>query len=145
MNGNSTTKTVAGEIRNISATLHEMKEEAVRFLQTRIGLLKSELQEKLPTLKIAALLAGAGALLLGTAWLLFSSALVAAAALLFRESDYRWVFAFLSVTLLYGILGGIALYLAKREFDLKSLAPERTIEVLKGDKLWLQGEINSRV
>lgn len=144
MNGNSPNG-VAGELRNISATLHEMKDEAARFVQTRLLLFKSEMQEKLPHLKVAAVLAVAGTLLLLTTWLLFSSALVAVAAVLFKDSDYRWVFAFLSVGLLYALIGGIALYLAKREFAARSLVPERTIDILKGDKIWIQGEANSQV
>ena len=143
MNGNSPTG-VAGELRNISATLHEMKDEALSFVHTRVLLLKSELQEKLPHLKTAAVLAVAGALLLVTTWLLLGAALVAVAALLFKDSDYRWIFAFLSVGLLYGVLGGIFLYLAKREFAARSLVPQRTIEVLKDDKIWIQEEANSQ-
>ena len=139
MNGNASHST-ATELRNISATLHEMKDEAARFVRTRVLLLKSELQEKLPHLKVAAVLAVTGSVLLLTTWLLLSSALVAVAAILFRDSEYRWVFAFLSVGVLYAIFGGILLYLARREFAARSLVPERTIDILKGDKIWIQGE-----
>lgn len=142
MNSNSPNN-VAGELRHISATLHEMKNEAASFVRTRLKLLKSELQGKLPYLKVAAVLAVAGSFLLLTTWLLFSSALVAVAAILFKDSEYRWPFAFLSVGLLYAVLGGICLYLAKREFASRSLVPQRTIDVLKGDKIWIQGEARS--
>lgn len=135
-----TTNSLASDIRNISEVLHEMKDEATQFVQTRIALLKGELQEKLPTLTTAAILTAAGALLLATAYLLLTLALVALAAIVFNDSDYRWVFAFLSVGFLWSLTGGVALFSAKRKFAVKGLMPRRTVEVLKGDKIWLESE-----
>ena len=140
-----TTNSLASDLRNISAVLHEMKVEATQFVQTRIALLKAELQEKLPTLTTAAILTAAGALLLATAYLLLTLALVALAAIIFKDSDYRWVFAFLSVGLLWSLTGGVALFSAKREFAVKGLLPRRTLEVLKGDKIWLESEAKSQL
>ena len=140
-----TASSLAAEIRNISGVLHDMKDEASRFVQTRFGLLKAELQEKLPTLKIAAILAALGAVLLATAYLLLTEALVAFVAILFKDSTYSWVFAFLSVGLLWVLLGGIALFFARREFALKGIMPRRTVEVLKADKIWLETEAKSQV
>ena len=41
--------------RSITGIMSEMKEEAKYFVQTRIAMLKQEIQEKLARLKIAAL------------------------------------------------------------------------------------------
>ena len=136
---------VGGEIRNISATLHEIKDEASQFVQTRFTLLKSELREKLPNLKLAAVLGTAGALFVLTAYLLLTLALVALVAVLFKESDYRWVFALLGIAILWSVAGGIALYFAKREFGPQGIAPRRTFEVLKGDKIWLEKEAKNQL
>jgi uncharacterized membrane protein YqjE len=126
--------------RSLGAIIAEMKRELKEFAQTRFEMLKTELQEKVKTLKIAAALAGLGGLLLGTAYLLFTMALVGLAVAFFRDNPYRWFFAFAIVAVLWTVLGGIAAYFAKREFELKGLAPRKTIEVLKGDKLWIQSE-----
>lgn len=131
--------------RSLAAIIAEMKEELKEFVQTRSRMLKAEVQEKFTALKIAAPLAGVGALLLGTAYLLFTMALVALVAALFRDNPYRWCFAFAAIAVLWGLLGGIAAYLAKREFQLKGLLPKRTLELLKGDKLWLQAEAKSQI
>ena len=106
---------------------------------------RAELQEKLKTLKIAAPLAGLGALLLGTAYLLFTMALVGLVVAFFRDNPYRWFFAFAAVAVLWTLLGGIAAYFAKREFELKGLMPRKTIEVLKEDKLWIQAEAKNQL
>jgi hypothetical protein len=42
-------------------------------------------------------------------------------------------------------LGAVALYIAKREFEVNRLMPQKTIEILKGDKLWLQREARNHL
>jgi hypothetical protein len=49
------------------------------------------------------------------------------------------------VGVVWALFGGVAAYFAKRELELKTLAPKRTIEVLKGDKVWLQREVKNQV
>jgi len=131
--------------RSLAAIVTEMKEELKDLVQTRIEMFRTELQEKLKTLKIAAPLAGLGALLLGTAYLLFTMALVGLVVAFFRDNPYRWFFAFAAVAVLWTLLGGIAAYFAKREFELKGLMPRKTIEVLKEDKLWIQAEAKNQL
>ena len=131
--------------RSLAAIITEMKEELKDLVQTRIEMFRAELHEKLKTLKIAAPLAGLGALLLGTAYLLFTMALVGLVVAFFRDNPYRWFFAFAAVAVLWTLLGGIAAYFAKREFELKGLMPRKTIEVLKEDKLWIQAEAKNQL
>ena len=127
--------------KNVTTLLTEMKQEIQAFVQTRLTMLKVELQEKVRTLKAAAPLAAVGALLLLTAFLLFTLAVVALVYVALPDNVYRWFLAFLAVAVLWTILGGIAAYLAKRELEAKGLVPKRTVEVLKEDKLWIQSEV----
>jgi uncharacterized membrane protein YqjE len=131
--------------RSLGAIVAEMKDELKEFAQTRIEMFKAELHEKLKTLKIAAPLAALGALLLATAYLLFTMALVGLAVAFFAASPYRWLFAFAAVAVLWTILGGTATYFAKREFELKGLMPRKTIGVLKEDKIWIQAEAKNQL
>jgi uncharacterized membrane protein YqjE len=135
----------ANNDRSLGAIMSEMKQELKDFVQTRVEMLKQEVQEKLGRLKIAAPLAAGAVLLLLTAYLLITLALVAAVSAAFANSPYRWVFGFGSVGVVWAFLGGMAAYFAKRELELNTLAPKRTIEVLKGDKLWLQTEVKNQV
>lgn len=127
--------------KNVTTLLTEMKQEIQAFVQTRLTMLKVELQEKVRILKTAAPLAAIGALLLLTAFLLFTLALVALVYVALPDNSYRWFLAFVAVAVLWTILGGAAAYLAKRELELKGLLPKRTVEVLKEDKLWIQSEV----
>ena len=131
--------------RNISEVLTDIKTELKDFVQTRIAMFKAELQEKVQTIKTVAPLAAVAAVLLGTAYLLLTLALVGLAAAFLPDNQYRWFLAFLAVAVLWAILGGIAAYLAKREFEIKGLLPKRTIEVLKDDKVWVQAEVKNQI
>src|SRR4051812_45215588 len=131
--------------RSLADIIAEIKDELKEFAQTRIEMFKAELQEKTKTLKIAAPVAALGALLLGTGYLLFTLALVGLAVAFFPDNRYRWFFAFAIVAVLWTLVGGIAAYFAKREFELKGLMPKKTIEVLKGDKIWIQMEVKNQL
>jgi energy-coupling factor transporter transmembrane protein EcfT len=122
-----------------------MKQDLKEFVETRIAMVKSEFRDKLVHWKVAAPLAGAGVVLLGTAYLLITLALVALAAVFIGDTPYRWFFALLGVGVLWTVLSGISLYIAKREFELNRLMPQKTMAVLKGDKLWLQNEARSQI
>jgi uncharacterized membrane protein YqjE len=137
--------TDTGNDRSFAAIVAEMKEELKEIAQLRIEMFKAEVREKIKILKIAAPLAGLGALFLGTAYFLFTMALVGLVVAFFRDNTYRWFFAFAAVAVLWTLLGAIAAYFAKREFELKSLLPNRTIEVLKEDKIWIQAEARNQL
>jgi uncharacterized membrane protein YqjE len=134
----------ANNFKDLSTLLTELKEEFKDFLQTRLKMLKAELEEKIKMVKTAAPFAVVGILLLGTAYLLFTMALVGLVVAFLANNPYRWCFAFLTVALLWSILGGIAIYFAKRDLEFKGLIPKRTVEVLKGDKLWIQSGVKGR-
>jgi|GraSoiStandDraft_30_1057271.scaffolds.fasta_scaffold139936_3 uncharacterized membrane protein YqjE len=126
--------------RSLASILSEMKVELQEFVQTRLELLKSELEEKVSSIKAAIPLAVIGALFLSTAFLVFSLALVALVAVGFDDNPYRWFFGALIVCVLWCVIGAVALYSVIRRFRKQTLVPTKTIEVLSGDKLWLRDE-----
>jgi uncharacterized membrane protein YqjE len=127
--------------KSVAALFAEMKQELQDFVQTRVTMFKVELQEKVRVVKAAAPLAVIGAVLLLTAYLLFTLALVSLVFAFLPDNAYRWCIAFAAIGLLWLILGGIAGYMAKRELEVKGLLPKRTVEVLKEDKVWIQAEV----
>jgi Putative Actinobacterial Holin-X, holin superfamily III len=131
--------------RSIAQVLSDTKDELKQFVDTRIAMLKTELQEKLKMLKVAAPLAAAGVVLLVTAYLLFTLSLVGLVFAFLPNNDFRWCLALFAVAVLWSLLGGVAAYFAKREFELKGVIPNRTIRVLKGDKIWIQAEVKNRI
>jgi len=131
--------------RNLASLLSEMKDGVSDFLRTRLSMMSTELREKSKNLKTAALLAVGGLLLLSTAYVLITLALVGLVVAAFPANPYRWFFAFLAVGLFWTISGGIAAYFAKRELEIRGLLPQRTIAVLKGDKVWVEAEMKKQI
>ena len=127
--------------RSLSEILADMKDELQEFARTRIELFRSELRERFETIKSALPLAVAGALLLMTAFFLFSFALVGLLAAAFGDNPYRWFLSALIVGVLWSMCGGAAAFLAKQRLTRQALMPEKTIQVLNGDRVWLQKEI----
>lgn len=131
--------------KNVAALLSEMKEQLKEFAQTRFAMLKAELQEKVRVAKASAPLAVIGILLLSTAYLLLTIALVGLIAAAFPHNPFRWAIAFGLIGVLWAILGAGAAYAAIRAIMSKGLAPRRTVEVLKADKLWFQSEVKNQI
>lgn len=131
--------------RSIAVVLNDLKQELKDFLETRIQLLKSEIQEKMAMLKLAAPLAVVAIVFAGTAYLLLTLALVDLVSVAFLNNTYRWFLAFLIVGVVWLIVAAMAGYFALREMRARELAPQRTIQVLKGDKAWLQSEAKSQI
>ncbi len=126
--------------RSLADILAEMKHEFQEFLQTRVELLRAELEEKTRVIKAALPLAAIGISFLSVAFLFFSFALVGLLVVAFGGNPYRWFFAFLIVSVLWSIFGGIAALIAKQQFTTKGVLPRKTIQVLNNDKAWLQRE-----
>jgi uncharacterized membrane protein YqjE len=126
--------------RSLAAILTDIKSEFQEFAQTRIELLKREMQEKTAAIKAAIPLSVVAILFLSTAFLLFSLALAALVTVAFPDNPYRWFFGCLAVTVVWSFCGVIALFTVKRRLSKQSMVPRKTIEVLSGDKSWLQKE-----
>ena len=131
--------------KNLAAIIAELKDEIKDFVQTRVELFKSEVRETLDAWKTAVPLAAAAVVLLATAYLLLTIAVVAVVAVAFWSNPYHWFFAFLIVGVVWSLGGGILGWMALREFQSKGLFPKKTIEVLKADKIWIQSEAGDPV
>ncbi len=131
--------------RTVASILSETKEDLKQFFQTRLTLFSAEVREKLKMIARAVPLAIVALLMLGTAYLLFTLALVGAVLALLPANPFRWCFAFLAVAVLWSIIGGIAVAMAKKRFSMKELVPNRTIGVLKGDGVWIEREVKNQI
>ena len=131
--------------RTFGSILFETKEELKEFVETRIELFKMEMRDRLKMVKRAAPSAVIGLVFLGTAYILFTLALVAAIAGVLHNNLFAWCFGFLAISIVWGIVGMVALAAAKRRFKAKELVPKRTLDVLKHDKAWIQTEVRTKI
>jgi uncharacterized membrane protein YqjE len=124
--------------RTLQSTLQDIKNELKEFVQTRIDILKNEMQQKMAAFKAALPMAVVAILLLATAWFLLTGAIVAAIAL-----ALGWPAAFAIVAGAYLIFGVVVGWLAYKEVTAQSMKPERTLQVLKQDQIWIEQEAKS--
>lgn len=131
--------------RSLGEVFSEIRSEVIEFIDTRLRMLRTEMQEAAKTIKRAAPSMVAGLVLLGTAYIFLTLALVALVAVAFWNNPYHWFFAFVIVGVVWAIAGSLAMFMAVRALKLHGLAPRKTLEVLKADKVWLQYEVGSRL
>jgi uncharacterized membrane protein YqjE len=140
-----TNNVIENNHRSLASIATDLKDEISEFIETRIALLKAELRGELRAVRNAAPMAAAGIMLAGTAYLLFTLALVALFASLIPTSAFRWFIAFMGVGILWSLVAGIFLYVAKRRMATSNLIPQKTIEVLRNDKAWLQQKARNEI
>ncbi len=126
--------------KTLTGVINEAKDELKEFLDTRLQMLMTEMKQKLsvwrlvlPGLVVAAVIAFVG-------FILLSVALVAAIA-----TAIGWGWSFLVVGVFYCIVAGSIFFLAYGEIKSEGMAPERTVRVLKQDKVWLQNEARTQL
>jgi Putative Actinobacterial Holin-X, holin superfamily III len=131
--------------RSVAGVLSEIKDELKEFLQTRMNMLKSEMKDKISTVKTAVPMIAAGLLFGLTAWFVLTAALISIVADAFYPNRFAYFFSFVIVGVAYALIGGISAAFAIRELRQSGLKPERTIRVLKEDQVWLQTEARNQV
>jgi uncharacterized membrane protein YqjE len=129
--------------RSLAEVIGEIKEEVKDFVQTRVSMFVAEMREKLNNSMNGAIYAGIALVLGFVGLLMLSVALAALVAVAFWGSPYAWFFGFLIIGLLWTILAAMLAIAAVRQ--LRDLAPKRTIQVLKEDKIWLQHEARTQI
>ena len=126
--------------KTLVGVINEAKDELQDFFDTRLQMLIGEMKQKLSVWKLALPSFLLAALISLVGFLLLSIALVAAIA-----AAIGWGWSFLVVGAFYCIVAGIIGFLAYREVRAEGMAPERTVRVLKQDKIWLQDEARTQL
>lgn len=129
--------------RSLAQVIGEIKEEVKDFLQTRVSMFVAEMREKVSNSKSGVIYAGVALVLGWAGFLMLSVAFAALVAVAFWGSPYAWFLGFLIVGLLWTIMAAMLAIAAVRQF--RDLAPKRTIQVLKEDKIWLQHEARNQI
>src|SRR6185312_9032377 len=126
--------------RSLGDLIAELKEEATGFFTTRVEMFRSEFHETVSGWKSLLPLAVIAAVLLGTAYLLFTLALVSLVVVAFWGNPYHWFFAFLIVGFVWAVGGALVAFLARVAFRNRALFPKKSLGVLQADRLWIQME-----
>lgn len=134
-----------GHAKSIPEVIADLKTELQEFMSTRVAMLRSELQDKLRSLKMAAPVLVVGVVLLWTAWLLLTGFLVAIIGVAFGNTPWAYVVSLVIVGVGYLIMGGLAAMAGWKKITQGGIKPERTIRVLQQDKIWIQAETKAQL
>jgi protein-S-isoprenylcysteine O-methyltransferase Ste14 len=129
--------------RTVAGVVSELKYELKDFVLTRVDMARSELRDKVKSWKMAAPMVGIAVVLVATAWLVLTASLVSLLATAFYPSRFAYFFATLIVGLVYLFGGSMCGLIAWRTFREQGVMPQRTLQVLKEDKIWLGKEARS--
>lgn len=129
--------------KSLGAVLSETKEELKSFVQTRVAILKAELSEKARSWKAVIPMVATAALVLLGAFFVVTFTLVALLAALFQPSPFAWVFGGAIISVVYLIVGAVAGRSAVNRIKAVNMTPNRTLEVLKQDQIWIQKETHA--
>jgi uncharacterized membrane protein YqjE len=126
--------------KTMAQVANELKHDLMEFLQTRLEMLRAEVNQKVSMMKVVIPMFAIAFIFLWFAFMLMSVALVAGIAVLIG-----WGWSFLAVGLFYCLIAGLVGGLAYREIRSTGLMPKRTLKVLQQDQVWLQGEARSQL
>ena len=131
--------------KTLAGVVADLKEESKQFVSTRLAMLQAEMKEKISAWKMALPMLVIGILLMGTAWLLLTGAIVAIVYVAFAGSAWAAFLALIIVCIAYAICGGMALWIAKSKWQETGMAPKRTLKVLKDDQIWISNEARAQL
>jgi len=128
----------------LTILISEIRDGVKDLLGTRLGLLKAEIKEKTRTWKQVLPFFLVAVVLVLTAWMAFTFALVAWVHALFLPSPFAWVWGALIVGGAYALIGLALGWFAYGEVtSVGGIMPNRTVRVLKEDQVWLQNEVKT--
>ena len=115
----------------------------VRLLDAKFSLLKEEVKDDANAYMHGAVMLAIGGVVAGVGFALINVAIAFFVSKLFTFEDARLNYAlgFLVTGALYLVIGGILIVAIKNRMAAHNPVPERTVDELGKDKLWLKKEI----
>lgn len=131
--------------RPLGEQFAELRDELKDFISTRVAMLRSEMSEKVGAIKAAVPALVIAAVLGLTAWFVLTWALVYLIAIAFGDRSWAMAAAAAIVGVIYLLTAGVAGAYGYKTLTATSLAPDRTLRVLKQDQVWAQTEAKTQL
>ena len=133
------------DTRTLAGTVNAAKEEFKQFAETRLAMLQAEMKEKMAAMKASLPMLVIGGAVALVSFFVLTAALICVLWTAFLPSVYAPFLACVIVGVAYALIGFGALFMGYQRLTEKGLVPERTIKVLKEDKVWLQNEARTQL
>lgn len=118
-------------------------DQVMKLVETKLHLLKIEVKEDAANYMRGGIFLGVSAIVASVGFILFNIAVGFFLSTLFTFADPRLNYAmgFLSIGVLYLLVGGIVMTVAKSRLNAINPLPERSIQEFRKDKQWLTKEL----
>ncbi len=133
----------SSDAENLPSLFGRLGEDVMMLVDTKLSLLKVEVKEDVSSYIRDGVFIGLGATVALVGFALFNVALAFLISKLFSFTDMRLNYAlgFLVAGILYLVIGGIVVMVAKNRLTSHNPLPEQSIDEIKKDKKWLKNEI----
>ena len=134
-----------GEIANLPALLTRLGDNVMQLFDTKVSLLKVEVQEDVSVFLRTGVVIALGAMVALLGFALASVALALGISTQLANTNLtqtgRYGVSFAGVGLIYLIVGAIIALVMKGRLSKQSLVPNRTVDEFRKDKQWLKKEL----
>jgi len=141
----SSSNFAAVEGEGLTQLLGRLGEDVLQLLDSKLILLKVELKEEARAYLASGAVIGAGAMIALVGFVLLNVAVAFGISLLFSQSGLspaaQLALGFALTGLFYVIVGAILVLAMKARLAKVDLVPDRFVEELRKDKLWLKNEL----
>jgi len=134
-----------GEIANLPALLTRLGDDVMQLFDTKVSLLKVEVQEDVSVFLRTGVVIALGAMVALLGFALASVALALSISTQLANTNLtqtgRYGVSFAAVGLIYLVVGVIIALVMKGRLSKQSLVPNRTVDEFRKDKQWLKKEL----
>jgi uncharacterized membrane protein YqjE len=139
------TTSVERQNESLPTLFGRLTNELTQLFDAKLKLLKTELKEEVSAYATGAVLILAGAVIAIVGFALLNVAIAFLVSLLFEATHWslaaKYGAGFAITALVYLIIGGIVVVVAKNRLAKQSIVPKRTAMELRRDKEWLKEQI----
>lgn len=136
---------IPAEMENLPVLLTRLGDDVMQLFDTKMSLLKVEVKEDLNAFLRGSIVIAAASMIALIGFFLVSVASALGISTLFANSNLtqtgRYGVSFVTVGVIYLIVGAVIALVMKGHLSKQSLVPDRTVEELRKDKQWLKKEL----
>ena len=133
------------EREGLPSLFSRMGDDVTKLLDTKLSLLKVEIKEEVKAYVRDGLMIAAGGVVAAIGFALLNIAIAFFVSILFANTSLsqpaRYALGFVITGVIYLVIGGIGMRVAKNRLAEEGIVPERTVAELERDKEWLKKEL----
>ena len=141
----ATALTPNSDNESLPTLFSRLGDDVMQLFDTKMSLLKVEIKEEANAYARSGLMIAVGGIIAAIGFALLNVALAFGISTLFADSALsqpaKYAIGFVTAGVLYLIIGTIIVSTMKNRLAKQHLVPDRTVEELRKDKLWLKNEL----